>query len=59
MGKIKVEAYMNTTISLNNCLVAKINGIISNHKHLEKKKFYVLIDLIVHCKGGHIVDAKG
>jgi hypothetical protein len=40
--------FMKTTISLNSFIVSKIDGTIANHTHLEKKKFYVLIDLIVH-----------
>jgi len=39
---------MKTTISLNSFIVSKIEGTVANHTHLEKKKFYVLIDLIVH-----------
>jgi hypothetical protein len=40
--------FMKTTISLNSFIVSKIDGTVENHTHLEKKRFYVLIDLIVH-----------
>jgi hypothetical protein len=39
------------TISLNNVLMAKMDGTISNFPDIEKKKFYVLIDLVIrHSK---------
>jgi hypothetical protein len=51
MGNIKGGAYMKSTISLNSFIVAKIDGTITNYPHLEKKRFYVLINLIIrHSK---------
>jgi hypothetical protein len=37
---------MKKTISLNSFIVSRNEGTIAHHTHLEKKRFYVLIDLI-------------
>jgi hypothetical protein len=39
--------FMKTTILLNSFIVAKIDGTIANYPQLEKKRFDVLIDLII------------
>jgi hypothetical protein len=51
----KRRLIMKKTISLNSFIVAQIDGTIANYPKLEKKKFYVLIDLIIECSKYNLV----
>jgi hypothetical protein len=49
--KKKEKLIMKKTISSNSFIISQIDGTISNYPKLEKKKFYVLIDLVIrHSK---------
>jgi hypothetical protein len=52
LGNTKKERLiMKKTISLNNVLMARIDFAVANCPHLEKKRFYVLMDLVIrHSK---------